>query len=153
MSHQSPMQASITLDTLYRDHYSRVAAFIHRKYPMIDSEDVTQSAYLAYWRKYPDCDCGDREPIKVLLYLARLSAINTIRKATRLKRSDHRRIDCDVDVPACGPQSTILDDLPESLQPIAEKLIQGHSIRSLYDQFGQYTVRQSIEQLREILSR
>ncbi len=141
------------LPALYRDHFSRVAAFIHRKYPMIDCEDAAQSAYVKYWQRFPDGNCGGRDPVRVLLYLARLAAVNTIRKATRLRRCEHLRTSGDIDtITACGPIATIQDTLPADLVPIASAFVQGETYRSLYDQFGQQAVRRAVKRIRECLS-
>jgi len=151
------MQTSTTLPTLrvlYRDHFRSVAAFISRKYPMLDSEDVTQLAYVKFWQRFPDADCKGREPFRVLLYLARLCAVNAIRKATRYKRCEHLRIDGDIEAAAttCGPMATIHDALPSDLIPFALELMGGESCHSLYPKYGQQPVRRMAERIRECLS-
>jgi len=121
---------------------------------MLDCEDITQSAYVKYWRRFPDGNCGGREPFRVLLYLARLHAVNTIRKATRYKRCEHLRIDGDIEtaVPPCGPMANIQDALPSDLIPFAMELLNGESCHSLYPKYGQRYVRNMANRVRECLS-
>jgi len=145
-----------TLTALYRDCFAPVSAFIARRYPMLDSEDIAQSAFVKYWKRFPDGDCGEREPFRVLLYLARLCAVNAVRKATRFKRSEQLRRDTAVDA-ACGPAAVDpinLDELPPDLQSLAGDLLAGNTCESLWGKYGgQYRCRQLFRQLRDCLVR
>jgi len=120
---------------------------------MLDSEDITQSAFVRYWRRFPDGNCDQREPFRVLLYLARLCAINAIRKATRYRRSEQLRTSTETATLPYGQNApSILDHIPESLSPFVSALLAGYSQRELYDQYGQHTVRMWSKRLRECLA-
>ena len=143
-----------TLTELYRDYFRSIAAFISRKYPMLDAEDIAQSTYVKYWKRFPDGNCGEREPFRVLLYLARLCAVNAIRKATRFRRSEQLRRDTEITLTvACGPISTTLDDIPPDLRSLAADLMAGYSCESLWDKYGgQYRCRTLYRRLRDCLA-
>lgn len=142
-----------TLTTLYRDCFAPVSAFIARRYPMVDAEDITQSAYVKYWRRFPDGNCGEREPFRVLLHLARLCAVNAIRKATRYRRSEHLRIELEEVTTPCGQSAPILfDHIPDILLPFAHDILAGMTQRELFQVHGEYAARQSLARLRECLA-
>lgn len=121
---------------------------------MLDCEDITQSAFVKFWHRFPDGDSGGREPFRVLLYLARLCAVNAIRKATRYRRCEHLRIDGNVETATapCGQMANIQEVLPSDLIPFALELLNGESCHSLYPKYGQRNVRNMATRIRDCLS-